>query len=54
MEDLLITFKQHSNKICKNLEITPKQYDSYLEEFVKEIEENKTVFKTCRFYGQRI
>ncbi|CAB4438996.1 unnamed protein product [Rhizophagus irregularis] len=54
MQDLLITFKQHGNKICKKLEITPKQYDSYLEEFVKEIEENQTVFKTCRFYGQKI
>ncbi|GBC01406.1 hypothetical protein RclHR1_04180013 [Rhizophagus clarus] len=54
MEDLLITFKQHSNIICKKLEITPKQYDSYLKEFVKEIEENQTVFKTCRFFGQKI
>ncbi|RIA87696.1 hypothetical protein C1645_776619 [Glomus cerebriforme] len=54
MEDLLITFRKHGDKICDKLEITTKQYDSYLEDFIKEIDENHTAFKTCRFYGQKI
>ena len=54
MKDLLITFKEYGNEICNKLEITPKQYDYFLEDFIKEVEENRTVLKTHRFYGQKI
>ena len=54
MQDLLITFKKYSDEICKKLDTTQNQYDLFLEDFVKEIEENHTVFKTYRFYGQKI
>ncbi|CAG8663613.1 15454_t:CDS:2 [Funneliformis caledonium] len=53
MDDLLITFKGYSDRICNKLNITPEQYNLFLEEVVKEIEENQTVFKTHRFYGQK-
>ncbi|CAI2167336.1 18186_t:CDS:2 [Funneliformis geosporum] len=46
MDDLLTTFKSHNDKICNILNITPEQYNLYLEDVVKEIEENHTRYST--------